>query len=561
MPAPVAAARVPAGLRHRTRLWTVLAGLAIAVAGCLAHGRSLEAGLLFDDHDIVGDPTLVTDAGGVHWRRALAEGWWGPAPDRDRLWRPVTQVSIALQRAAGQGPRALHTVNLGLHVAVALLVALWIRRLAGPAAAVVAGLLFAVHPLAGEAVTFVVGRADLLATGFVLTALIGVDLSLEAGRSRAAALCGTALAAAGAMLSKESGFALPLLAVPLILVRARSGGVPRARQIAALVAVTVPALPILAARSAVLGGLVRPALPPFWNNPIAHAGPVEGRLEAARLLMRGLRLFLWPSPLSPDYSYAAITVPPVDLTAILSTLAGLGAVGVVAWLLRRRPWALLGGVIFFLAQVPTSNLLFPIGTVFAERLLYLPMAGLGLLLGDLVGAALGSRRAAPAVLLSLAAVLGSAALLSRSRGDDFVSDLTLWRAATEAQPDSAKAHYNLGRSWSAAGEDGRAVGEYEAVLRLAPDHLETLNNLGAALLRLGEPGRALRVLDRGVALDAGRAILAFNRALALAALGRHPEARAEAERAVGLDPTLASRLRPLMSAADAPPPHAPAPGD
>jgi tetratricopeptide (TPR) repeat protein len=572
----------------------------VARAALTAHRQALRAGLLFDDAEIVRDNRRleVHDAG--DWHRLLAGGYW-EGEGRDLLWRPLTMASFAAQRAAGAGPRGYHAVNLLLHALVAAALFLLALRLTGDRlTSALAALLFAVHPLASEAVTLAVGRADLL----VALAALLVLILLWGGRRPAARgwrLAAIFLLTAAACLAKESGFALPLLAALLAFCPGLAGGetAPGERRagrqevrrpgalrtdLVALAAVAGAAAVVLAARVAVLGRLMRPGLPALGDNPIAHSLFWEGRFEALRLLARGAGLFLWPGTLSVDYSHAAITVPPVDAVAVVSITAGLAALALVLWMLRRRPVALLGGLFFLAAHLLTANLITPIGTIFAERLLYLPMAGLCLLAADLAvgggrllgGLAAGrggggaALRRGGALAAALLAVGIAAALMVRTdrREREYVDDLTLWRATVAAVPLSAKARYNHGRSLAARGEHREALGEYRRSLEILPDQPEPLNNLAATLLRLDRPGEALAALDRAVEVAPEAADPAFNRALTLRRLGRREEAAREFRRGAGIDPERARELaarggtwRELLREAESPPPREPAERD
>jgi tetratricopeptide (TPR) repeat protein len=315
----------------------------------------------------------------------------------------------------------------------------------------------------------------------------------------------------------------------------------------------LPLLGVLALRHAVLGEWVRAALPPLENNPLAHAPALAGRLEALRLGARGAALFLWPFPLRGDYGFAATDVPPVDPLSLLSVGAGVGAALLLLGLACRRPVTAAGAVLFVTGQILTSNVIFPIGTAFAERLLYLPMAGLCLAAADLAWAGVswtGLRLARGAAIAAGCVLLAACALATAQREGDYADDLRYWRSAAAASPASARARYNFGRSLAARGEHGAARGEYEAAVQIyerapvpTPGHPLALNNLGATLLRLGRSDTALRHLERAAALAPGSAEVAMNLALALHAEGRGADARASFARGAALDPALGERLR------------------
>lgn len=548
--------------------------LALLVALCAAgtHLRALSADLLFDDRALIRENARLHVQSLSAWGELLTSGWW-EGEGHDLLWRPLTMATFAVQTTWGAGPRALHAVNLLLHAAVTVLV--FFLALGMPAAgraspmrlgtALGAALLFGVHPLASEAVTLVVGRADLL----VALATLGTLLALRRWRwqsRRPRLLALAAILTAAACLAKENGFVMPLLALMALAPWARpvdtqapAGGRLRAWRESwpAMVAVLLPAALVLILRVSILGGLMRLQAAPLGDNPIAHAGFWAGRLTALRLLASGGWLFLWPHPLSVDYSYAAVTVPDVDGPLLASTLAGLGALALLLVLLRRLPAACWGVLFFLAAQALTANLLVPIGTVFAERLLYLPMAGLAMAVAALGATVMAAASAASRPVLLRVLLPGMALLIlsllaatTLHRERDFAHDLSLWRATVAAVPTSAKARYNHARSLSAHGRDHEAAAEYRQVLSILADkveanarqHVEAATNLAGIELRRGNPAAALLLLEQAAVLRPEVAEIAFRQALALEQLGRSGEAMAAFRRGAHLAPQTALRL-------------------
>ncbi|MFQ5767755.1 MAG: tetratricopeptide repeat protein [Acidobacteriota bacterium] len=544
-------------------------GRRLLLASCLvlaavgAHHRALHADLLYDDREVIEDDPRMEEAGPMDWWGLLSRSYW-PGAHRDALWRPATLLSLAVQKKFQAQPAAYHGANLLLHAAVVVVFFCLILDLGGSTGlALSAALLFAVHPLASEAVTLVVGRADLLTALSILGALHLVARQRQKNLAETPppwVLAALAALAAIACMAKESGFILMALAILLLAVFRKGGRSGALSQVRAalrttaprrlLLAILLPSAGVLLLRFLVLGRLMRAGPPPLVNNPIAHAGFMAGRLQALRLVGKGLTLFIWPRHLSVDYSFAAVRVPHLNPAALVQAAACLTLAGLFLWMLRSRPLALWGALFFLLSQALTANLLVPIGTIFAERLLYLPMIGLCLLAADL-GAA-GIKRLLQARRLSLlaqaaATVLAlavAAALTWRTleRERDYASDLILWSRTAAAQPRSAKAHYNLGRSLAVRGRDTEAIGQYRAALEILPAHIEALNNLAVSLLRTGHPREALNHLDRAVKLAPSSAQVAFNRALALYLLGHTAAAGREFKRGRRLDPAMARRL-------------------
>ncbi|MFA5083609.1 MAG: hypothetical protein WC474_13740, partial [Hydrogenophilaceae bacterium] len=177
----------------------------LLAAAALAYANALSAGFQFDDFNV------IVDNPSVHSLTA----WWAGMPGI----RPLLKLSYTLNWLADPGPAGFHAVNVLLHLINVALVwrltahlpvpAGWEREPAGRRARILATLLFALHPIQTEAVTYVSGRSMGLMAAFGLAGLLGW---LEApGRARPLAWRGAALALfTAAILTKEVAVALPL---------------------------------------------------------------------------------------------------------------------------------------------------------------------------------------------------------------------------------------------------------------------------------------------------------------------------------------------------------------
>jgi hypothetical protein len=193
-------------MRHASALALVLAAVVLADANATG------GGLVFDARVLVAEnPTVGVWSGDNVWF-ALTHDYWQPMAT-DGLYRPLTVLSFMVDRAVlGHGDRAFGYVveNVALHAGCAALVyaLVWhLVRRRWPAT--VAALLFALHPIATEAVTNVVGRADLLA----VTGVLAGTLCWAKGRGRWGGgawrgRSGLVVASVLAFFSKESGLVL-----------------------------------------------------------------------------------------------------------------------------------------------------------------------------------------------------------------------------------------------------------------------------------------------------------------------------------------------------------------
>ncbi|HET6203969.1 MAG TPA: tetratricopeptide repeat protein [Planctomycetota bacterium] len=443
----------------------------------------------------------VREDPGALWT-LVSTPYWADTKERQALWRPLASLSFGLTYLGfGEAPWPYHAFVLVTHGAVSALVALLAHRLlASPGAALAAGALFAVHPIHSEVLGDAVGRAETLSALFGLASLLAYARAREV---RDRWFAGSAALFFLATLAKEGAFSFPLVfgLYDLFLRPGEAGIRARLRQAgprwAALAAVGGAHL---ALRLAALGTLS----PHFTainrlDNPLLFE-PVGWRVaNGLRVMGRALRLLLWPHPLSADYSLDQIqVVRRLSHAPTLASIAGVAALVLFAIRARRSvPGFAVAWVL--LAWLPASNLLFGAGTIFGERLLYLPSVG-GCLLASAVAsripAGTGLRKAAAAVGVALAA---AGAVRTNLRLCDWRDDLRLWQVtASRDAPRSARAHGAYAVRLLEAGRRGEAQRELERTLEIMPEYYHVHGKL--AEIRRSEGDR------RGAAEEMLRAL-------------------------------------------------------
>jgi tetratricopeptide (TPR) repeat protein len=481
---------------------------ALALACLAAYGNSFQAAFQFDDAaNIVRNPTLRWTELSLANLLAVVRG----SPN----WRPVANLSFALNHYLwGTRVEAYHAVNLLVHFANGLLVYALARaayaRLAErpepggvPAAprardalALLAALLFALHPLQTQAVTFVVQRMTSLATLFYLSAL-GLALRGLRGPSRAGSLALALLCGLLALGSKQFAVTLPY-AIWLTLVcfeRERSRALAR-RAHWILAAWTV----------ALLGAWLLIFWGPEWGYRKRDFDLGERLLTQLRVVSFYLSLIAWPAPgrLSVDHAFApsrGLLDPPSTLASLILLAALLGLALAAA---RRRQLAGFGLLWLFLHLAPESSIL-PLEMAHEHRN-YLPLVGPCLAAPPLVSHAL--RRLRAGWWLSLAAALLPLVALGAAthvRNRAWRDGESLWSDALAKNPGSTRALHNLGVALADQGRHEEAIARFAQALRLDPGLSAAHRGIGASELRRGRPEAALPHLLEAVRLRPGDA--------------------------------------------------------
>jgi Flp pilus assembly protein TadD len=514
--------------------------LAVALLATIPYAHTIGHGFAFDDEPVIVKNRFLTSL-----RRLpdlLTHGEWAGAALQARVYRPLTGATYAANHAlGGLSPWGYHLVNVLLHGAAAagvfLLATSWG---VAPLGAFLGASLFAVHPIHVEAVANVVGRKDVLAT-LLLVVMALLHGRAHGGRKQTALLA--SLAYLGAMLAKETGaVGLALVAAQDVVLRARSGR--RTRLL--LYGGHAAALALyLGAYAHALGGIQAPDVP-FVDNPAAHAPLGVRLLTAIAVIWKGLALQLFPSAQSPDYSYDSIalatSLADPRVVAALAAFAGWAALGLR---LRSRAPAVALSLAWYAAPLfPASNLAFPVGTIFAERLLYASSVGSMIAVAIPLAGVLSRLRA----LGARTAVLAMTALLATTtvtRASAWKDETQLFEAAVQVVPRSAKVRVKLAELALGAGRAEQALAQARAAREILPN-LERVRIVEAqAMLALGRTDEALALLLEELALTPGGVGALHATGALLRDQGRVLEAARYWEKALAVDPRHAATLADL----------------
>ena len=512
---------------RRGHALAILAGLILA-----AYANSFQTGFPFDNKEVILNDQRVQAVNAGNLGLIFHQSYWGGQGETG-LYRPVSTLSFLFNYAilgnAGR-PLGYHLINYLLHVANAYLVYLLaVLLLESFWQALFTAALWALHPVLTESVTNIIGRADEFAALAVLGALLLYIRSTGAqGWRKLPYWLGMMLLTAVGVFSKES--AVVVAAMVVLYDFTYRPGLLRPRRDLAIgyAALALPLVAMWYVRSRIFAK-ANAAIFPFLENPLVGADFATSKLTAIKVLGKYLWLLVWPRHLSADYSYNQIPLVDSRLARwedwkAFVALAVILGIGIVAAAYYRRSKAVFFFIGFsMLAMLPTANLFLPIGTIMAERFLYLPAIGFA---GCLVVAvyAAGSRFglrpwAAPAVLCVISAAFGIRTFL---RNPDWKDDETLWERAVAVCPESYKTHYNLAHAWFEKDHSqvDKSIAQMEQALAIVASLPNNLNSspvfqeLGAyygykgdiaARTSLSESRewyqKALQILLRGVAVD------------------------------------------------------------
>ncbi len=490
---------------------------ALAAIAFVVYFNSLSAGFPLDSLFAAQQDARIQSATAANLKAIFTQDYWYPL-FRSGLFRPVTTLTFLFNHAIlgnGANPAGYHAINLLLHIGNAWLVfAIALRLLSQPWTAFYAAALWTAHPVNTEAVANLVGRADELAAMAVLGGLlIYIRSGALEGRKRWTAAAALFAVSAFGLFSKEVAIVLIAMMALWDLVRGpnswREWMTSRWPYYAA---VLLSAATFFAARACVFGPAPSSEFP-MVDNPLIAAPFWMARLTACKILLLDLGLLIFPWALSSDRSYNQIpAVSGFDAAAWGGLLIAVAVLAVVIARRRKDPALFWCAGFFAIALLPSSNLAILVGSIMAERFLYLPAAAFAIAATVLISRSPVAARL-PLILGVVIALFGVRAI---ARNADWQDDYALAAHDVPVSPGSFKLHSLLAQALvekSPANVDQalpEAERAWEIVRGLPPADVPTQipMNLGAFYLlkgdRVGAPQNAEWYRKAATVLDEGK---------------------------------------------------------
>ena len=465
----------------------------LILAGLLAYANSFDGAFVLDDLSHIVQDTALADGGPT---QAVVDS------------RPLTNLTLWFNHAMdrmlggnGLDPLGYHLLNLMVHLLAGLTLFTLVARSLQPtmaaatAVAFAAALLWIVHPLTTQAVTYVIQRSESMMGLFFLATIYGVARGADDDQPRwwyAAAIGAGWLSC----LSKQVAVVLPV--VVLLYDRGfLAGTVVEAIRRRWAVYVLLGASSLILIGFAVAAAVTGDGEEASAGFGMQRLTPWGYALTQPGVILHYLRLAVWPSPLVFDYHWPVASEPGQVIVSVI-VVAGLVAVSAAA--LWRWPKAGFLPAAFFLILAPTSSVM-PIADLAVEHRMYLPLAAITT--GVSVAVAWALQRWAGRRWLAVGAVMLAASALALGvgthlRNRDYHSPERLWRDTIAKRPNNPRAHHNLANVLFARGDVTGSLPAYRHALELEPRHAMARVNYGVALLRAGEREAGRQQFERAL---------------------------------------------------------------
>ena len=479
----------------------------VALVSVGVYLNALHDGFVYDDVTQVLDNPWIKGIGNIP--AIFSAGAWGYYGAKTNYYRPVMHLVYMFNyHLFGLDPRGFHFVSVLMHAGVSALSFLIFFRINSAVfqkdpltclmSSFVAAVIFAVHPIHTEAVTWVAGVPDLSFSFFYLLALyLYMHPPDEGGPFRSGFYWSSLAAFLVAMFCKEPAVTLPAVLVAFdFAVRRQDVRKP------AYFKRIIPYLFVigfyLILRSTALCGLA----------PIANSRRLTGYeyvVNVFPLFGQYMLKLLFPVNLNAYHVFHPVHSA-FEAGAVIS-IAFAALFVALAFAAFRRQRALFFGMAMSVVPLLPALYIPGVGTnVFTERYLYLPSVGALLMLSYLFVLAASEKRMTAAASVAALVMVACFSLGTVRRNDVWRSDYTLWSDTASKSPDSAVPFTWLGGVYYHMGDYDGAIENFNTAIRLQPNHATAHDGLGNVYNRRGDTDKAIEQYLIALKCEPGAAV-------------------------------------------------------
>jgi tetratricopeptide (TPR) repeat protein len=464
----------------------------IIFAGVICYTNALFNGFVWDDRALVLENTYIKDFKHISYiaTKNLYDGREGG--QKTNFYRPLQGILLLLSyQLFGTNPFGYHFINIFIHIVNAILIYLFVFALFKKrTAAFLSGLIFVVHPINTEAVTYVSGIADPLATLFILLSFLSFIKFANNPKSQWYYLKSMILFLL-AILSKESSVIYPFILlcyVYLFISEKKIDMLKRTLFFFVLIAAYLVIRYFLDIKSA--------------EHVIANANFFSRLLTFFIVFVKYIYLLIIPVPLHMEriMTYVNSFWNLRVLPSIVIFIVFLFLVFKTFTKFRKISFGLLW---FLIALIPVLNIFIPLNAQMAEHWLYLPSIGIFMSLSLIVDQflAMTNNRKRRICYYGIFCLMIFYSFLTIRQNQQWKNERTFYNYTLKYSPRSAKTYYNIGGLYKLDGKLNDAINEYKKALDVNPCYVEAINNLGNVYRIEGKLNDAVNEYNKAIAID------------------------------------------------------------
>ena len=472
--------------------------IVIALISISVYFNALKSEFVFDDEFIVEKNTLIRNMKNIH--QIFVSSYWGEHSKDTLLYRPIVITTFAIDYSIWKlNPFGYHLTNIVINTINCVLFYFFTLLIFSSLSvenkltqkhylvAFISSLIFAVHPVHTEAVTNIVGRTELLAMFFYISAFIlYVNFTRHFYFYWLSIVCYLL-----GLLSKEMAITLPAV---LVLYDLMIYGIRNIKpRIKYYFGYGFVGILYFVLRTLVLGKVA--GQEQLWM--MAEDTFLTRFFTIIKILGYYVKLLFLPFGLRPEYEGIKMisTTAPAVFVSILFFI-------VLLTLLKKfqhNKIFLFSVLWFFITILPVSNII-PIGGFIGERFLYLPSIGFCWVAGIFFSNVKNQKFFLSPRFIALVLLVILFSVLTIKRNYDWQTDFTLWTATLKIDPNNYKAHYNLGVIAREAKRYEDAEKELKKAIELRPTSMPAHTELAFLYFNQELWDRAIEVYKKSLTL-------------------------------------------------------------
>ncbi|NQT22131.1 MAG: tetratricopeptide repeat protein [Candidatus Omnitrophica bacterium] len=490
---------LPTSINRKNRKIVSLLVLIIVVFTMLSYVNSLKNDFIWDDeYLILLNPQIKSFS---HIKDVFKTYVGYGSGNVNNFYRPLQELSNMIDYFLwAEDPIGFHLTNVILHSLTAAVLFLFIFYITNNIfVSFFTGILFGVHPINTQAVTYIAGRADSLYSLFFLLALVlyvrfcnSVALSKKNVKLYLLSL----LFFAFALLSKELSIILPLILLTYLYILLKGRITTRKFNflVKTWLGYIILLIPYAVLRTNAVGSVkLAPSI--FAKVPLfyriitffktiliylgllffPHGLHMERRIQVARTLNESFAFFAF-------------------LTVVAILFCGF-------WMLKKNRTVSFFIFWFFITLLPVSNIV-PINSLIAEHWVYMAQVGffviIFLCLYNIYTKFLTTKLLKISGMALLCVVVFFYMFATIERNKDWKDEITFFKATLKYHPNNPKLHLNLGNTYSEKGMKDEALAEYNEALRLRKDNYIAYGNIGSIYIGKGNFVKAKENLTKAI---------------------------------------------------------------
>ena len=537
--APTKKSESPPAIVKRPFLYNPIFHISLIILlGFLAYSNTFHSSFVFDDINNIVQNHRIKDISNIPSFFTHIEG----APISGR---PLTVATFAINyRLGGLNTTGYHIINLILHIANGILLYLLIRITAGylnnadvkktSIVALFSSLIFVVHPIQTESVTYIISRSVLLSTSFFFLGIILFTKATGAeGRRRILYTTLLVIISLLGMASREEFFLFPLMLILYDLYFVSK------QEVKTVLRHWKIHLPVILTLSYVLYIVMSYDYQEHAGFGVKTITPLQYLLTQFNVHWTYIRLLFLPINQNLDYDYP-IARTLFEFPTIISFIGYLGLWGAGFFLYRRRSVISFCILWFMITLFPSSSFM-PIKDVIFEHRLYVPLVGIfiattasGFFLADrFVNRWPKVNKVTASIFVFIILFLVS---ITYERNIIWQDDINLWADVILKSPGKARGYNNRGFGYFKKGHAISAIEDISKAIDIDQNLAEAYSNRGVIYSEIGYHELAIKDFTTEIAVNPNHVSAYYNRGLVYFKEGQYDKGIEDFTEAIKLNP-------------------------